>query len=112
MCMSHAIPLAKAGNGSSAADNRRGFHTLKTYRCEGCGTRHAAPAPYGGFWHTACSEACVVRAQRAARRRERAATVVDSGAVLALGDEGEARGLGTSGLRIAFPTFHAEQLTQ
>lgn len=48
---------------------------LQTYRCAGCGTRHAAPAPYGGARYTACSEACVVRARRAARRRERAARV-------------------------------------
>jgi len=45
-----------------------------TYKCEGCGTRSPAPAPYGGFKHTACSEACLARAirrgahQRTARR--------------------------------------------
>lgn len=39
---------------------------IQTYRCAGCGTRHTAPAPYGGVRHTACSEACAVRARRAA----------------------------------------------
>ena len=45
-----------------------------TFKCEGCGTRAPAPAPYGGFQHTACSDACLVRAirrdtqQRTARR--------------------------------------------
>lgn len=41
-----------------------------TYKCEGCAQRHAAPAPYGGFRHTACSEACLVRARRRAHRRD------------------------------------------
>ena len=45
-----------------------------TFKCEGCGTRAPAPAPYGGFRYTACSEACLVLAirlgahQRTARR--------------------------------------------
>ena len=45
-----------------------------TFKCEGCGQRGTAPAPYGGDWHTACSIACLVRAidrsvsQEAARR--------------------------------------------
>jgi len=35
-----------------------------TYKCEGCGLRALAPAPYGGFRHTACSEECLVEAKR------------------------------------------------
>ena len=35
-----------------------------TFKCEGCGQRAPAPAPYGGFRYTACSEACLVRAKR------------------------------------------------
>jgi len=37
-----------------------------TYKCEGCGLRAPAPAPYGGFRHTACSEGCLVEAKRRA----------------------------------------------
>ena len=37
---------------------------IVTFKCEGCGTRSPAPAPYGGYQHTACSEACLVRAKR------------------------------------------------
>ncbi len=44
---------------------------VQTYKCEGCKQRRSAPAPYGGFRHTACSKACLVRAKRLARRRDR-----------------------------------------
>ena len=40
---------------------------IQTYKCEGCGQRHLAPAPYGGVAHTACSEACLLRASRMVR---------------------------------------------
>ena len=33
-----------------------------TYKCEGCGRRAPALAPYGGYWYTACSEACLGQA--------------------------------------------------
>ena len=35
-----------------------------TYKCEGCGVRARAPAPYGGFRHTVCSDVCLVEAKR------------------------------------------------
>ena len=47
---------------------------IVTFKCEGCGTRSPAPAPYGGYQHTACSDACLMLAkhllteQRKARR--------------------------------------------
>ena len=47
---------------------------IVTYKCEGCGTRSPAPAPYGGFPYTVCSVACLLLAkhlrteQRTARR--------------------------------------------
>jgi hypothetical protein len=44
--------------------------SIQTYKCEGCQRRARAPAPYGGFRHTACSEACLRRAQRQAKRRD------------------------------------------
>jgi len=37
---------------------------VATYKCEGCGVRAPAPAPYGGFRHTACSAVCLVEAKR------------------------------------------------
>ena len=37
---------------------------VATYKCEGCGLRAPAPAPYGGFRHTACSDVCLVEAKR------------------------------------------------
>ena len=43
--------------------------SIVTYKCEGCGRRAPAPAPYGGFRHTACSDACLVRAKRCGARQ-------------------------------------------
>jgi hypothetical protein len=37
-------------------------HPVVTFKCEGCGQRGTAPAPYGGYWYTACSEACLGQA--------------------------------------------------
>jgi len=43
-----------------------------TFKCEGCGQRGDAPAPYGGFKHTACSKACHVLAIRLGARQRTA----------------------------------------
>jgi hypothetical protein len=42
---------------------------IQTYKCEGCGQRRPAPAPYGGHWHSACSTACLTHAMHAADAR-------------------------------------------
>jgi hypothetical protein len=48
---------------------RRPDQPLVTYKCEGCGRRAPAPAPYGGWWQSACSEACLAQAIHRADQR-------------------------------------------